>query len=232
MAKHASPEDHSFLISVGQHLGAAVALVALVAAAFCGIGQVKVDDSGTDGPVIANPSEDTGGTTDDSSADSSDDTSADGTTGGADSAGDAPSTTDGTDAEPASEAPSAEPEPEPTTEAPSPDPEPEPEPTATATTDGAIAPSSISVQVLDAVRDDGSAAAEDVEQRLKADGYRVVANNPASKTYEVTTVFYSEGYEAQARQIADAYGWSAVEPKPSNLSSSVQVHVVVGLDEA
>lgn len=200
MAKHASPEDNSFLISVGQHLGAAVALVALVAAAFWGIGQVKVDDSGTDGPVIANPSEDTGGTT------------------------------DGTDAEPASEAPTAEPEPEPTTEAPSP--EPEPEPTATATTDDAIAPSSISVQVLDAVRDDGSAAAKDVEQRLKADGYRVVANNPASKTYEVTTVFYSEGYEAQARQIADAYGWSAVEPKPSNLSSSVQVHVVVGLDEA
>lgn len=226
MAKHASPEDNSFLISIAQHLGAAVALVALVAAAFWGIGQVKGDGGDADGPVVANPSEQpvatTGGTDDGAAA-------------GTDGTSDGPTATDATpDGPTVDPTPPSEPGPEPASETPSPDPDPTsgPTPTRTATSDGAVAPSSVSVQVLDAVLDDGSTAANDVEQRLRADGYRVVANNKASRTYEVTTVFYTPGHEAQARQIADAYGWSKVEPKPDNLSSSVHVHVVVGHDEA
>ncbi|HEX9888392.1 MAG TPA: LytR C-terminal domain-containing protein [Nitriliruptorales bacterium] len=211
MAKHASPDDNSFLISVGKHLGAAVGLVAVVAGAFWGIGQVQTEDPGDDTPVIANPA--TSAPTRQPSSDP---------------------TTEAPDPEPT---PTPTPTPEPTSEAsspepsPQPSPEPSPEPSPTEA-DGRIAASSISVQVLDAVLDDGSAAASDVEQRMKADGYRVVARNKASKTYDVTTVFYSAGSEAQAQQIAEQYGWSRVEGKPDNLSDSVQVHVVVGADEA
>ena len=220
MAKHAPEGDTSVLSSVGKHLGAAVGLVAIVAAAFWGIGQVQADDPDAgDSPVIANPSDDP--TTPPPTAEPSDEPTG--------------------DPEPSSEPepePTSEPEPEPTSEAPeptaapSPEPSPEPEPTASETTDdGRIAPSSISVQVLDAVLDDESAAAKDVQERMQADGYRVVARNKASKTYEVTTVFYTAGFEAQARQIAADYGWSEVAEKPDNLSDSVQVHVVVGFDE-
>ncbi len=92
-----------------------------------------------------------------------------------------------------------------------------------------IAPSRISVQVLDAAGDSGLRARRAVSQ-LRADGYNVVATNEASRVYSRTQVMYSPGKEAAARQIASAYGLSGVRPKPSNLTSKVNVHLVVGRD--
>lgn len=86
------------------------------------------------------------------------------------------------------------------------------------------------MQVLDAVIDDGGQTARDVASRLSDDGYRVVATNKAVRRYDVTTVFYTAGNQAKARQIAAVYGFSRVEAQPGNLSESVDVHLVVGAD--
>ncbi len=96
------------------------------------------------------------------------------------------------------------------------------EPTAT------LAPADVSVQVLDATGGEGGAA--EVAADLQDAGYEVVAENAAVTTYEQTTVFYTEDRQDAARQIADEFGYPVVEAKPDNLSSSVDVHVVVGQD--
>ncbi|MFT5221830.1 MAG: hypothetical protein ACI867_000124 [Glaciecola sp.] len=93
-----------------------------------------------------------------------------------------------------------------------------------------IAPASISVQILDAVLEDGKKAANQVRDDLQAKGYRIAANNSAIRTYQKTTVMYSAGFEAQASQIAKEFGFTEVQLKPDNLTDSVQIHVVVGLD--
>lgn len=51
MAKHTPPGDRSFALSLTRHLGAAVALILVVAAAFWGISQVQPDEGGN--PVVA-----------------------------------------------------------------------------------------------------------------------------------------------------------------------------------
>lgn len=94
-----------------------------------------------------------------------------------------------------------------------------------------IPPQQITVQILDAADDEGVAAG-DVAATLREDGYRVVAEHPAVRTYEQTTVFYSPGHEASARQIAAQYGFPRVGPMPDNLNDTVRVHVVVGTDRA
>lgn len=104
-----------------------------------------------------------------------------------------------------------------------------PSPSPSASPTASIAPSRISVQVLDATGD-GGVRARTAVARLRADGYKVVATNEASRIYSRTEVFYSPGHEAEARQIAAAYGFSSVRPKPSNLTSSVDVHLVIGRD--
>ncbi len=101
-----------------------------------------------------------------------------------------------------------------------------PTPTSTVT----IAPSEISVQILDAAGD-GGAAALDVGRRLRQAGYQVVAINQAVRTYQRSTLFYSEGGEAEALAIQrDFPQFTVVQPKPANLSANVDVHVVVGKD--
>lgn len=95
----------------------------------------------------------------------------------------------------------------------------------------AIPPQQITVQVLDAADDEGVAAG-DVAATLREDGYRVVAEHPAIRTYQQTTVFYSPGHEASARQIAAEYGFPRVGPMPDNLNDTVRVHIVVGRDRA
>lgn len=94
-----------------------------------------------------------------------------------------------------------------------------------------IPPQQITVQVLDAADDEGVAAG-DVAATLREDGYRVVAEHPAIRTYQQTTVFYSPGHEASARQIAAEYGFPRVGPMPDNLNDTVRVHIVVGRDRA
>ncbi len=154
--------------------------------------------------------------------------------------GDEPASEEPAPASEEPEPPSEEPEPEPTptptptpspTPTPTPEPEPSPEPTATASEDGDRIPnSSISIQILDAVLDDGDQAVDKWRATLRDDGYRVVAKNDAIRKYEKTTVMYTAGFRAQAEQIAKDYGFTEVQEKPDNLSDSVQIHLVVGED--
>lgn len=140
-----------------------------------------------------------------------------------------------TTASPTDDATSPSPsESEPTEVATSPSPTETETPTATPspTETGSIPPSEISVQVLDAVLEDGSTAAQEIADEMEADGYRIVVVNQASKVYDVTTVFYTAGFEDSARQIARTYGFDRVEEKPSNLSDTVRVHLVVGRDRS
>lgn len=107
-------------------------------------------------------------------------------------------------------------------------------PTDAATdTPPSIDPSSVSIQVLDAVLDDGRANHGLVVDCLTAAGYsNLIASNRASRVYETTTVFFTPGgdNETAAQEVAAAIGVSEVEAKPDNLSDTVSVHVVVGQD--
>ncbi len=115
---------------------------------------------------------------------------------------------------------------------------PTPQPTAEATATSApdvddadrVDPAEISVQVLDAIRD-GSTTARDYADEIDAAGYDLVAFLTASRTYEQTTVFYSSGREALARQIADEFGWTLVRANDVGLSDDVDVGVVVGTSQ-
>lgn len=104
------------------------------------------------------------------------------------------------------------------------------QPTEPSSPADAMDPSAITVQVLDGVLDDEGVAATDVSEQLRDQGYDVVATNRARQPYDSTTVFFSPGYEAQARQVAQAIGASVVQEQPGNLSTAVQVHVVVADD--
>jgi outer membrane biosynthesis protein TonB len=129
--------------------------------------------------------------------------------------------------------PDPEPEPEPTEDEPEgdepeasePEEEPEPEPDEP----DRIDPGTITVQVLDGFQADGGAAAAAVASELRTAGYQVVAENPALR-YDVTTVLWTAGAEAQAQQVAAEIGAAEVREQPGNLSSQVQVHVVIGSD--
>lgn len=87
----------------------------------------------------------------------------------------------------------------------------------------------ISVQVLNGTATTGAAA--DMGDRLRGLGFRVVAVDRASVAYERTTVFWSypEARPA-ARALARRFGWKSAS-KPRNLSTTVAIHVIVGLDE-
>lgn len=87
----------------------------------------------------------------------------------------------------------------------------------------------ITVQVLNATADPG--ADDRMADRLSSLGYEVVSIQGSSKEYSATTVFWSfpEAQEA-AERLAARFGWRS-GPKPSNLSSTADLHVVVGTDE-
>lgn len=120
--------------------------------------------------------------------------------------------------------PSATPSPTPVIEKPSPEPSeaPEDEPEVELITEG------MTVQVLNGSSD--TAADDDMANRLTELGYEVVAINGADRAYDLTTVFwsYAESQEA-AERLAARFGWQ-VAAKPENLSTTVALHVVVGLD--
>jgi hypothetical protein len=96
--------------------------------------------------------------------------------------------------------------------------------------DDRVDPAEISVQVLDAIRD-GSTTARDYADQLEAAGYDVVAFLRAGRTYDQTTVFYSSGREALARQVADEFGWTLIRANDVGLSEDVDVAVVVGVSQ-
>jgi cytoskeletal protein RodZ len=111
----------------------------------------------------------------------------------------------------------------------------EAEPTPTETTASpeppAIDPGSVTIQVLDA--SDDAADQDAVVACLGDAGYdSLITGNRAVRTYDTTTVFYTPGEDNQiaAQQVAGVLGIGSVEEKPSNLSGSVPVHVVTGVD--
>lgn len=125
-------------------------------------------------------------------------------------------------------------EPEPTEAEPSQTPEPqetkEPKPDKTDKPSDDLITAGVTVQVLN-----GTAAtdADDrMADRLSTLGYDVISVEGSSKQYPLTTVFWSfpESQEA-AERLAARFGWE-VGPKPENLSTTVDLHVVVGTDEA
>jgi hypothetical protein len=108
---------------------------------------------------------------------------------------------------------------------------PEPEDTKKPETDDAkpLITEDITIQVLNGT---ASTEADDaMADRLSTAGFDVVAVQGSSKQYTQTTVFWSfpEAQEA-AERLAERFGW-LVDIKPSNLSSTVDIHVVVGSDE-
>lgn len=191
--KHAPPGDRSFAVSLISHLAAGIALVAAVAAAFWGLGQVRSPDD----PVIQDPV--------------------------------AAPTLEASDEDTKSPEPTPEPEDTEAEEEPTPVEDDADDTDEADEPDHAVDPSNISLQILDAAGDGGTRASHAGEV-LRADGYRVVAEGQAVRGYERTTVFFSQGHEEAARQIADDHGYAVVEPNPGNLSRSVNVHVVVGED--
>lgn len=108
---------------------------------------------------------------------------------------------------------------------------PEPEDTKEPKTEDAkpLITEDITIQVLNGT---ASTEADDaMADRLSTAGFDVVAVQGSSKQYTQTTVFWSfpEAQEA-AERLADKFGW-LVDIRPSNLSSTVDIHVVVGSDE-
>lgn len=89
-------------------------------------------------------------------------------------------------------------------------------------------PAETTVQVLDGV---GASPLLDVlAAALEEMGYEVVALNPASTDYAVTTVLYSEGREAAAEAL-QARDPRITERRPNpGLSEDVDLHVVLGAD--
>lgn len=87
----------------------------------------------------------------------------------------------------------------------------------------------ITVQVLNGT---ASTEADDrMADRLSSLGYSVVAVQGSSKQYQQTTVFWSfPAAQEAAERLAAKFGWQA-GLKPSNLSATVDLHVVVGADE-
>ena len=106
-----------------------------------------------------------------------------------------------------------------------------PAPTATAPASPTAAPAEdVTVQVLDAAEDDD--LVDDVVEVLEGYGYQVVAVHPAIRIYEETTVFFSEGHQADAEALrARDPRFVEIGPNP-NLSEDVDIHVVVGVDWA
>jgi hypothetical protein len=209
--------------SLLRSIGSAVGLIVFVAAVFGVIGMLGRPDTPT--PVAADLPE---ATDDEVAVEETDDAAEDPVDEAPEPDPDpAPQPVD--EAEPEEEAtPEPEPEPSPTAEATEePEPaeaEPAPEPAAPG-----IAPADISVQVLDGYKTDGGTAARGVAAQLRDAGYRVVAENQAL-SYDRTTVLWTAGHEAAARQVAAEIGAAEVREQPGNLSSSVDVHVVVGAD--
>jgi hypothetical protein len=111
---------------------------------------------------------------------------------------------------------------------PTPD-ESQPVPQETHTPKPELITDGITVQVLNGT---ANLDADDrMADKLAGLGFTIEAVEGSSKSYPLTTVFwsYTESEDA-ARALAERFGW-VVEAKPANLSDTVAIHVVVGADE-
>ena len=88
----------------------------------------------------------------------------------------------------------------------------------------------VSAQVLNGTGGvEGAAAA--MADRLAREGLEIIAIDTAYGNFSETTVYWSSAAaEKPARALAERFGWIA-KPKPARLSASVDLHVIVGLDE-
>ena len=96
-------------------------------------------------------------------------------------------------------------------------------------------PESVTVQLLDAITGQDADAVARVRRILNDANFNVRASNRARMMYDVTTVFYTDGFEAQGRLVAQALDVTEVRamstlPAERRLSSSIMVHVLVGAD--
>jgi predicted methyltransferase len=89
-------------------------------------------------------------------------------------------------------------------------------------------PEETSVQVLDGAGD--TAAVEAAIDSLNEHGYDIVATNPSRQDYDVTTVLYTEGHEAEAEALRARDGRFGEIELNDRLSESVDLHVIVGTD--
>jgi hypothetical protein len=95
-------------------------------------------------------------------------------------------------------------------------------------------PSDISVQLLNGIGPDGAAGIARVRAILVDAGFRIAASRDG-RAYDVTTIFYTVGFEAEARLVGQTLGVTAINvmtdlPPERRLSSAVMVHIVVGAD--
>jgi len=96
--------------------------------------------------------------------------------------------------------------------------------------DGDLITADVSVQVLNGTGG-VAGAAESLATRLRGRGYEIAAVGDGL-TVDRTVVFWSGPEdERAARSLARNFGWTA-GPAPSNLSDVVDIHVIVGPDEA
>ncbi len=113
--------------------------------------------------------------------------------------------------------------------------EPTTQPTPVETSKGADDPlvsyEGITAQVLNATGG-VEGAAQRMADRLAKLGFDIVAIDTALGAFETTTVYWGS---PQVRDVAETLaadnGWVAAK-KPDDLSSDVQLHVIVGKDEA
>jgi outer membrane biosynthesis protein TonB len=227
-------------VAVLRNLGAAVALVVLVAAVFGAIGMAGGQDE-TPSPVAADgPAPDDEATepeaTEPEEAEPEEAEPEEAEPDEAEPEPEPEAELEAEEPEEADEPEEVEPEPEPEPEPEEPaeveesEPEPEPEPEeAEPDPAPAIAPGDVSIQVLDGYKADGGAAARAVAATLRDRGYRIIAENQAL-SYDRTAVLYTAGHEAAGRQVAAEIGAAELRQQPGNLSTSVDVHVVVGAD--
>jgi hypothetical protein len=93
-----------------------------------------------------------------------------------------------------------------------------------------LAPADTRIQVLDGRRDDGAAYAAAVA-RLEELGYTVLDSGHAVRPYETTTVFFTNGNEAQAEVLRDTdERFHTIEANTRGLSEAVELHIVIGTD--
>jgi hypothetical protein len=95
-------------------------------------------------------------------------------------------------------------------------------------------PQDVTVQLLNGIGADGSAAVTRARTTLSEAGFNIRATSNA-RTYDATTIFYTDGYEAEARLVGSVLGVNAINamstlPADRRLSPSVMVHVVLGAD--
>jgi LytR cell envelope-related transcriptional attenuator len=86
----------------------------------------------------------------------------------------------------------------------------------------------VPVQVLNGTSTD---AGDRIADRLETLGFEIVAVNPWHTTTETVVYWSQPNDERAAMLLAEKFGWAA-EPKPSDLSSEVRLHILVGSDEA